>query len=194
MYKSSKKEAQHDEKPRITTLFLVLQLQHDETRLWKTVQARDKRVKKTRIEVRTSQNTLSCGRSEGLTRRRTGSLRGKKVTKREGSKNLDGICLAGHKKIHDWSEPREGLSDNGKGAPLFLPNPPLGSSFFFFFCACLVIRPFSLIRSLVPSYPLKFPLCTSAIFTFRSSTVETRKRLFSYRHNQSPQLQENYRL
>ena len=51
MYKSSKKEAQHDEKPRITTLFLVLQLQHDETRLSKTVQARDKRVKKTRTEL-----------------------------------------------------------------------------------------------------------------------------------------------
>ena len=51
MCKSSTKEAQRDEKPRITTLFLVLQLQHDETRLWNTVKVRDKRVKKTRIEL-----------------------------------------------------------------------------------------------------------------------------------------------
>ena len=77
---------------------------------------------------------------------------------------------------------------------LFSSLIPRSVRLFFFFCACLVIRPFSLIRSLVPGYPLKFPLCTSAIFTFRSSTVETQKRLFSYRHNQSPQLQENYRL
>lgn len=186
MYKSSKREAQHDEKPRITTLFLVLHW--DETVKYSLGQ----RWASQENAYRASQNTLSCGRSEGLTRLRTGSLRGKTVTKREGSKCLDGICLAGHKKIHDWSEPREGLSDNGKGAPLFLPNPPLGSPFFF--ARLPRYSSFFFDKQPSPRLSFKVPTVRFGCITLRSSTVETRKLLFSYRHNQSPQLQENYRL
>ena len=160
MHKSSTKEAQHDEKPRITTLFLVLQLQHDETRLWNTVQVRDKRVKKTRIELPTAMYAFMW-QDRGLNKAGNRFLG-------EGKRWLTGRAQ------NIWTEffgrgPKrssEELSDKGRRAPLFLPNPPLGSSFsffFFFFRAYLVVRPFSLTRSLAPGYPLKFPLCTSVI-------------------------------
>ena len=45
-----------------------------------------------------------------------------------------------------------------------------------------------------PRLSFKVPTVRFGCITLRSSTVETRKLLFSYRHNQSPQLQENYRL
>ena len=45
-----------------------------------------------------------------------------------------------------------------------------------------------------PRISFKVPTVRLGYITLRSSTVETRKLLFSYRHNQSPQLQENYRL